>query len=388
MDQNSNAITFVDILSMFVGKGKKLICIVLIAAIICAGAGFGFSMLTEEYGGSITLNVSVTDGSRSLITILSSDKFAERLLLDENGLPPKEYCNAEDYKVALEAAEAYNAARELKKELVREQQLFAYDLSLAETKYTSLLDEYNRINTILTVYKSAWSDEVAKHPNHAATTEKYEALLSDAENAMKSFKAEVRDPALSKKIEIEQKIAVANLDLKDAREAYDKASTKVIDQWRQDPEIKETVKAMSEAISCEYQQRFENIDTTAKEDVDPAELENARFVVINVSTSKGVEFANDILQKITATVPDYAEEQLERISGATEPNCTVISTLASAQSQSEKSPIVTAAIFGVIGAIVAFLIFVFVVIVKGLLPNNLSKKNKISKKDTKTESST
>lgn len=388
MDQNSNAITFVDILSMFVGKGKKLICIVLIAAIICAGAGFGFSMLTEEYGGSITLNVSVTDGSRSLITLLSSDKFAERLLLDENGLPPQKYCNAEDYTVALEAAEAYNAARELKKELVRQQKMLEYDFAIIEDKYTVYIEEYNRLNDLLNVHLSAWSDEVAKDPAHAEAIKKYRQMVEEAAEKKNTFRDEVRAPAVTQRLELNKEIAVADQNLKDTRDAYDATSAKVLAQWREFSDIKETVSNISSAISCEYMQRFENIDTTTQEDVDPAELENARFVVINVSTPKGVDFANDILQKITATVPGYAEEQLERISGATEPNCAVISTLASAKSQSERSPIVNAAIFGVVGAIVAFLIFVLVVIVKGLLPANLSKKNKIQKKDSKTESLT
>ena len=374
MDQSNNSVTFVDILSMFAGKGKKIICFVLIVAILSGAAGFCVSFFSAQYGGSITLNISVTDGSRSLITLLSSDKFAERLLLDENGLPPKSSCNAEDYQAALDAVNAYNAARSVKKDLIREQQLFAYDLSLAETQYTHLLEEYNRINDILTVYKSAWSDVVAQDPNHIATTAKYEALLTEAENAMNSFRKEVRDPALSKKIEIDQEIAVADLNLRDARELYDKTSAKVISQWRQDPEIKEKVKAISNAISCEYQQRFENIDVKIDDDVDPSTLENAKFIIINVSTLKGEEFANEILSKISEIAPDYTEEKLERLSGQTEPHCEVISTLANADYLNAQGPIATTAISFAVGAVVGFLVCALVVIIGSLLPKEKSKK--------------
>ncbi len=385
MEQNTNAITFVDILRMFAGKGKKIICIVLIAGILCGAAGLCFSILTTPYGGSITLNVSVTDGSRSLITLLSSDKFAERLLLDENGLPPKEYCNADDYQAALDAAIAYNAAREDKKELYREQQMFEYNFALVEDQYNLLNEEYNRIYSILSMYKNAQTDEVAKDPSHAETTKKYEKLLEEAAEKRNTYKDEVRNKEMTKKLELNQNIAIANRVLKDARELYDDASAKVIAQWRQDPEIRDLVSAISSSISCEYMQRFENIDVATDDATDPTELENSRFIIINVSTSEGREFAEDILQRISDVAPEYAEEKLERLSGATEPDCTLISTLANATAQNKKSPIVTAATFAAVGAIAMFVISAAIVIIIGLLPPELAPKKRDKKLKAKTQ---
>ena len=381
MDQNSSVITFADIVSMFKGKGKAFLCCILIAAILCSAAGFVFSLLTAQYGGSVTLNVTVTDASRSLITLLSSDRFAERLLLDENGLPPKEYCNAEDYKAAVEAAEAYNKAREVNKELYREQQMFEYDFAIIEERYTTLTEEYDRLEKIIEVYKSVWSESVANDPGHAEATQRYQDLLDAISEERNRYRDEIRAPEVAKKLELNKKMAVARQTLKDAREAYDDASAKVISQWRQDPDVKKLVTSMSNAITCEYMQLFDDIEIPAGENIDPASLENTRFIVLNIKTSEGQELAEDILQRIFNVAPDYVEENLERLSGATEPQCSVISTLANATEQGESSAVKTTAIFALVGIVAAAAIFVIVIIIKSLLNANTEaeKKNKKAK---------
>ena len=381
MDQNSSVITFADIVSMFKGKGKAFLCCILIAAILCSAAGFVFSLLTAQYGGSVTLNVTVTDASRSLITLLSSDRFAERLLLDENGLPPKEYCNAEDYKAAVEAAEAYNKAREVNKELYREQQMFEYDFAIIEERYTTLTEEYDRLEKIIEVYKSVWSESVANDPGHAEATQRYQDLLDAISEERNRYRDEIRAPEVAKKLELNKKMAVARQTLKDAREAYDDASAKVISQWRQDPDVKKLVTSMSNAITCEYMQFFDDIEIPAGENIDPASLENTRFIVLNIKTSEGQELAEDILQRIFNVAPDYVEENLERLSGATEPQCSVISTLANATEQGESSAVKTTAIFALVGIVAAAAIFVIVIIIKSLLNANAEaeKKNKKAK---------
>lgn len=381
MDQNSSVITFADIVSMFKGKGKAFLCCILIAAILCSAAGFVFSLLTAQYGGSVTLNVTVTDASRSLITLLSSDRFAERLLLDENGLPPKEYCNAEDYKAAVEAAEAYNKAREVNKELYREQQMFEYDFAIIEERYTTLTEEYDRLEKIIEVYKSVWSESVANDPGHAEATQRYQDLLDAISEERNRYRDEIRAPEVAKKLELNKKMAVARQTLKDAREAYDDASAKVISQWRQDPDVKKLVTSMSNAITCEYMQLFDDIEIPAGENIDPASLENTRFIVLNIKTSEGQELAEDILQRIFNVAPDYVEENLERLSGATEPQCSVISTLANATEQGESSAVKTTAIFALVGIVAAAAIFVIVIIIKSLLNANAEaeKKNKKAK---------
>ena len=387
MDQNSNVITFADIVLMFKGKGKAFLCFVLIAAVICGAVGFCLSIFTTQYGGSVTLNVSVTDGTRSLITLLSSDRFAERLLLDENGLPPKEYCNADDYAAAVEAAKAYNAAREVKKELYREQQMFEYNFALIEERYTQLNEEYTRVYNILSMYKNAQTDEVAKDPSHAETTKKYEKLLEEAAENRNTYRDEVRAPEVTKKLELNQGMAIARQTLKDTREVYDDASAKVIAQWRQDPEIKQLVTSMSNAISCEYMQLYEGIEVATDDKVDPAELENSRFIVLNISTAEGREFAEDILQRIFDVAPEYVEENLERLSGATEPQCTIISTLANATEQNENNPITMTAIFAAIGAVAVAALFALVVIIKSLLPTDSTNEKKNKKAQSKESES-
>lgn len=387
MDQNSGTITFAEIVAMFKGKGKAFLCCILVAAIVCGAIGFGFSFLTREYGGTVTLNVSVTDATRSLITLLSSDRFAERLLLDENGLPPQEYCNDEDYKVALEAAEAYNAAREAKKKLYREQQMFEYDFAIIEERYNTLNEEYTRVEKIIEVYKSVWSESVANDPGHAEATQRYQDLLDEIAEKRNTYRDEVRAPEVTKKLELNKEMAVAKQTLKDAREAYDDASSKVISQWRQDPEVKKLVTAMSAAISCEYMQLFEGVDIPEGENIDPASLENSRFLVLTIKTSEGQELAEDILKRIFDVAPDYVEENLERLSGATEPQCSIISTLANATEQGESSPIKSAAVFAAIGAVVVAAVFVLVVIIKSLLPtySDDKKSKKAKKQNEKSE---
>ena len=149
--------TFADVIKMFRGKMKILICVVLIAAALGAAAGAAVSFFSVSYEGSVEFYISPTDNSNRLVQFLNSDSFAEKLLLDEYGLPLDADKSSQDYLDAKAAIIAADEAREIRQELVKEHDKHYYKVSVITNEYNKLEKEYNKIFNELSIYKNAES---------------------------------------------------------------------------------------------------------------------------------------------------------------------------------------------------------------------------------------
>ena len=378
-DQKTEGLTFTGILRLFKGKMKLLICLALIAAVIGGAVGACMTYMNVSYGGEVVFYLSSTDDTRAILTLISSESFAEKLLLDENGLPPKEDCDPVDYETALNAAKAYNEARARRTALYKEQTLFAAEFATYESEYRKLDEEYKRIFEILSIYKGAMTDEVAKDENHVTETQKYEKLLEEAAAARKEYKTNVYDKKLSHKLDIELQIAQTIRTWKDARTAYEEASEKLLVEWRKDPKIAALVKQIQTSISCEYLRKFDDLDESKKNAENSENYENPRFLSISVMVDKDEKTANMIIENLMAIAPEYIEKNLEKFTGVAEAQCTIVSTFATAEEKYEKSPIVAIATSAIIGAGAVAAVTIFVIILVGLLPEDLAPKKKKAK---------
>ena len=81
-------ITWVDILKMLAKKAKLIAWITLLALVLGAAAGVGVAMVSNAtYGTQVEFYISSEERNSYILSLISSDSFSEKLLLDENGLP-------------------------------------------------------------------------------------------------------------------------------------------------------------------------------------------------------------------------------------------------------------------------------------------------------------
>jgi len=380
MDQNKieatkPEITFVDILKMFRGKLKLLICVTLIFAVLGAGAGVFASYLTTPYGAEITFYLLPGESSQALLPILKSDAFAEKLLLDENGLPPRAECDPTQYDEALKAVEAENAARAERLRLYREVSAYPYSLAIIQGEYDKLNSERVRINDLLKMYKSA-QDAIASQPDHLEKIAEYEQELAQAEAAWKKYKTEVYDPAIAKSVALEEEYFLARRALTDVRKAADIAVERVVSVWREKKEVQELVATIQKSVTYEYIKIID--DDKAEETV---ENQNTSFLVISVAVPRDEETAQEIVDMIKARTPLFVEKEVERLTGAAEAQCTLTSTFVEATEKSELSLIKGVVFGGAIGAILSFALVCAFIIAKNFIPTDLFPKKE--KKSTK-----
>ncbi len=381
MDQNNKApsteqMTFADIIKMFRGKLKVFICVALIAALIGAGVGVLITQLDKTYGGEITFYLVPGESTQVLLPILKSESFAEKLLLDENGLPPRAECDPADYDAALAAVEAKNAAKAEKHRIYKERTSYPYTFAKIEEQYNNLLDEYNRINTQLKTYLSA-QDEIASQPDHSAKIAELEGKLAVAETAWKQYKTETYDPAVEVQLALDEEYYVAGQELYSARRNAEKCVEKVVSVWREDEEIKNLVTLIQQSVTYNYVKIIES------EKNESTENQNNSFLVITVAVEKDEETAAKIVDMIKDRTPGFVTDEVERLTGTVDARCTLTSTFTESKELGDNSLIKNVILYAAIAVVIGIFLVCATVIVKNLLPDDMSnKKSKKTKKAT------
>ena len=160
MEENSKAsVTLVDLVRLFKKKFVLLVVVALLAAIVGGALGAFLNVRATTYMAEIEISVFPTDGSNGLLYLLRSGRFAEQMLLQENGLPPKDQCNAADYEAAEKALAELAAARAQRVEKYEEAS--RHYVTDVEYVYKALTEEYNSVLTLLKMYKEAQAQGAA-----------------------------------------------------------------------------------------------------------------------------------------------------------------------------------------------------------------------------------
>lgn len=391
MDQNTqnNAtrpVTFVDVIRMFKAKTVIIIvCIALVAAIAGGIAGFLFFENSITYGAEITFYLTSKDGTHALLPLLNSDSFAEKLLLNEYGLPEdKASCNEEDYNAAVETVKAYNEALKIKHEHAKFAETLPAQVAEKRSIYESNLAEYTRIydllNAYLNAYKSATeeaSGEVAGSSESVtkllAMIANYETELDTAAYTVKESKA-AYDEISKIKLKNDVDYAEAKKEVKRTRTESEEALEKVLVNWRKSPDVQKKISVIRDSISFEYAKLNET-----GESAETVENENAAFLIITVNVPEDEKMANFIIDRIILRAPDYVEKNIERLTGATEPKCTLISTFASTEKTADHGMWFNIALFGGVFGAGVLAVSCFAVVVYHLIPDDMKKKKKASK---------
>ena len=367
-------ITMVDVIRMLTAKLKTIICIAVVACIVGASLGVVMTLSNQTFGTEISFYIVPADSSKALLPILNSESFAEKLLLEETGLPEKSECDADDYAAALEAIDNHNKARELKKSLKKELDLIPYSIAPIENHYLGLKQEYDKIYALLNTYKTAPSDEVAKDPNHSAKIAEYEEQLAVADKNLTEYLQNVYNPAISDKLAKEEEFAKAKRLVDDTRLISEELSEKVLSEWRK----KEGVRHMMEAIMSSVDFKYaHNIDGKVAE---TAENQNAAFLIISVSVDNDRETADLIIDRIKAITPSFIEKSLERLMGSVEPKCRLISTFAHTEELNAGGLVKSTVVYAAVFTLVSIACTCALVVAKGSLPEDVFvSKNKKKK---------
>lgn len=364
-------ITIADIWHVFVKNIKLLIIITLIAAIVGGALGGLFTWAGYTYGATLEFKISSIDSTDSLLYNLNSESFAEKLLLEENGLPPRADCNAADYDAALAAIETYNQARETKKEIKRE--LDRYQTSSISFEMDVLDSEYNKIFEQLKVYKTTYSDVIASEETHINTMRELEEQFNAVAEKRQAYREETYLPAMQKKTELQEKYSRAVLDLTDARREARELTEKVLDAWREDDEVQKMVLDISKSVKYSYRQlEEEDKNKSNTTTTDTEEQKNSRYVVATVAVEGDEELADFIVSRLKSRAKPYIVEHIEEITSSVQVDCTLISSL-STDNLENSSIVVQAVKYAVIIGIVAFILAYAVVALKEYIGSESKK---------------
>lgn len=321
---NVTELSFSDIIKMFKGKGRILFFIIVTALVLSIVLTLINAKFNGYYGDKLEFRVSHTTGTDNLVPLLKSESFAERLLLDNNGLPPKEECDPDDYDTALSSINAYNECKQKTLEAVTEYEHFVYNVTLSDGTvttwdkvsydYTKLQEKCDEIISLLKMYKSANADAVAQDPNHLKKTAEYEAMLEKALANQKNYEDTVYTSVLNEKKRHEQRISIGMHELEVLRDEADRLTEKVIAVWRNNDEITQTVSLIQKSLSVTRSNYVENADNA----------DNSSFIEITVSVKGNPKLAEYIIIKLQNIVPVYVEGFIESSVGSISSRCTLI----------------------------------------------------------------
>ena len=387
-------ITLADIIRMFRGKAKILICVFLIAAIIGGAAGVFSAFISSPYGANIKFYLNPGANTQSLLEHLKSDAFAERLLLNEYGLPEK----SEGYQGYAEAESAVKEMLEARDEVIRlnkEYSNFNYFVSTdpnakayekitlneIEKQHEELVAKYEAYYALLEVYKNAYSDIVAGQESHIEKTKEYEDAVAKALKDLDDYRANYYYPKTEQYRALSDELNRVRADLKEKRIEADEKVEYVLAQWRTDPEVQSMVSLIRDSVTYKYATVVEDDSKNNISNIDKIEQNtNYSFLEISVAVDYDRDTADEIIDKIKSNAPDFISLNLERFTGYTEVKCTLISTNAKADSIGEVSTVLNAVLYAGVAAVLAVVLVCAVVVVRGILRPNTCEKKKSSEK--------
>lgn len=357
-----------DIIKMFKGKGKVLICIAVIFAILGSGAILFKAMFFGDYGGAVKFYVTHSENYGDLLYLLRSESFAEKLILDENGLPPEEFCDAESYKRALDAVDAYKEGRQRVIDALAESEAFNYSVELPDGSFTTwtelsneykrLDDECRRITELLTIYKSANADAVAEDPNHVIRTGEYEELLESALAEKTKFENEIYKKSLDRKNALEQNVNKEFFKLSDLRNEAQARTEELLVLWREDAEVKSLVSVVKKSINVSYDKQAKN---------DKETEENCAFINIDVSVKGDRETAKYIIERLHKITPAYVETTAEKYVKNINTDCMLITPFSSVRNMSTSGIFERMAKVGILSCIVSLMAYGCLVVVSNIV---------------------
>ena len=363
MEENSkNAVTLVDLVKLFQKKFKALIVVALLAAILGGVLGGFFTVRATTYCADMEISVSPTDDGDALLYMLRSGRFAEQLLVEKNGLPPKDQCNAEDYDAALKALEELEAIRALRMEKYEE--FSRHYVTDVEHVYKALTEEYDGVLTVLKMYKEAQADALVNE-THEARIAEYEAKLAEVSQKRKEYYDNHYAPTMEKKFMLETELARLTDQFVDKKKDADAAVEKVMSAWRYSDNASDRISVLTNFVTYEYHILEEETAKDAAQKAAQYGYIQIKIAVpadaIPASYASGEDYVRSLVDCFETRLADRLSALLQEDLNVYETECVMINPLV--QVRRVPGDVRSAAIlYGVIGAVVgvvlAYVVFV------------------------------
>lgn len=397
---NTNAplITGVEIIGLIFKRWKLIVCLSLIFAVIVS-VGALFLMKTNAlYGNSVDFYLSRKDSRKVLLPILQSESFAEKLLLDEYGLPEElAGTNNEQYEEAKAAVIAFREAREELKITRKEHQRISLSLTtpkdpvtgetinsleLIEHEYGRLCNIYDAIYSMLSTYKGVDTDNIVTE-EHIKKIEELEGRLEAARIERDLYKKSAYDPARLETLASYENYALEARKTNDLRDLADRLVGKILVEWRNNEEVQKQIGKITKAMTFGYIIP-EQTEDELPDNVDLGntnQIINFSFLKVSVAVEGDQELADFIISRLKRTLPSFVEITIDGLADTLDTECKLISTFSSAREIDPSGTLTTIVLaFGLTFIAVAVIVAIAVVCAEWLRRSGVIKTKEKSKK--------
>lgn len=342
-----------DLLKLFFKKLKLMIVFALIGAVIGGCLGGYLAIKNADYTAEMKIVVTPVDDTDALLNNLRLDRFAESLLLDENGLPPKADCNAKDYEAALLAVNAYEEARAERWDKYVE--FSTHHITDIENNYKRLLTEYQEAFELLKMYKAA-DGETVNNEEHLKMVAHCEENLRAVQAKKDAYYNEYYVPACEKHEKLKAELTALGDKVDVTKREADDAVEKVLVEWRKETGVSEKINNIASYSSFEYIET--NIPDPSNKN---ASTIDKGYIKINISVpASNKKFAYTLIDEYKAHICDYVEKQLETISGQPDVDCVLATPTASVSAPGISQYVSEAVKYAFVAAVaLAILVYVF-----------------------------
>ena len=351
-------LTILDIFSIIRKKVKLIAWVALIALILGAAGGTAWAFISNAtYGTQAEFYIYSEGANGYILSLLNSDSFAERLLLDENGLPADKK-DTEAYKTALAAKAAVDAQLDKINEFEKKLAILPIEVNKLKTAASDADTRYKDAENLLVTYMGSYG-----------LTEANTAKVTELQTNLDKAK-EARDAAKTAYEEKNNEFLTAEVELVDLQEELDKlgaakkaAYDVALAEFRSNEDNLKKINAIKKYITFEYAKSTSK-DTTLEQ--------SQSHLYVNIAVPFDKELAQELLDNVSTKLAPFVEESVIADAEERETECKVLSVFGSVDSVDYKNPLTQAALFAGIAAIAAAtitsVIVVFAYIVKANEP--------------------
>jgi len=349
MDERQSQTREISVLDVFKSLKKKLrlvAIITLIALILGAAGGAAITILSNAtYGTEAQFYIYSEESNSYILSLLRSDRFAERLLLDSNGLPASDV-----------GSDAYNAVLELQKqvdekedEIIKKQEdlnKYPDELSTALKASQDAQSRYNEAFEQLALYQ----DPKAENTSNAIVPILQEKLnnAEKARNEAETKYSELLADNQAKKRELES----LEKDLDSLKDKTEKKRDEALAGFRANKDNLLEIEKIKKSVTFNY-----------ASDANDKESESKALLKVNIAVKFDKAFAEKLLTGINTNLPSFVEDSVTAKEGERETECVFISVFGAADSVNYQNPVINAVKYALIAAVAAFALTAFGVVI-------------------------
>ena len=368
MDEKNNQTREVSVLDVFKSLKKKIKLVALItviALILGAAGGAALTIISNAtYGTEAQFYIYSEESNSYILSLLRSDRFAETLLLDENGLPAADK-DTDLYKEVLALQDAVG-----KKEddiLLKQEELNTYPdkLSAALKASQDAQSRYNEAFEQLALYQ-----DPTKETANAEKVKELDEKLKAAEGTRNTAETEYTT-LLAESQEKKREIEKLHKELNDAKDAENKKRDEALAGFRADKNNLLEIEKIKKSVTFNY-----------ASNTNDKESESKALLKVNIAVKFDKAFAEKLLTGINKNLPSFVEDSVTAKDGERETECVFISVFGSAESVNYKNPVVNAVKYALIAAVGAFALSSFCVVIADIFFKDPNKENAEKSKES------